>query len=302
MSGIDPYYDDVGLLLPLNGAYDFSKYQRPLNVSGVSWVDDAQGYGKQAYFAAGSKYIDISNVNGLTFGANDFTIECQMTPEQGDPYPTLIDKRYGGADFDWALWFRGSDRFLVFTYGTASNRFDLVATGVPVTYGEQQHVAVARGGSTLRIFVGGTIAGAWDFNVTIQNKEPLVRVGWTTGGYSDGDYKGRMRDLRITNRCLYADAFAPPGLLMDFSVPGRTLVADRSSPVAQIGGNATKATGGPVDHVVIRAWDTKVLVDEVTPDTNGAWSARVPPGDYDITYLADGFAPVCHGPYVVADG
>jgi hypothetical protein len=64
--------------------------------------------------------------------------------------------------------------------------------------------------------------------------------------------------------------------------------------------------GGTVVHptprlvrVLVRNWVTHHQTAATRPDDTGAWSVAVPAGRYDIAYLADGRAPVCHGPYVV---
>jgi hypothetical protein len=53
----------------------------------------------------------------------------------------------------------------------------------------------------------------------------------------------------------------------------------------------------PEVAVILRHWTTRRIIAVARPDGAGAWSARVPAGNYDIAYLADGHAPVCHGPY-----
>jgi len=65
-------------------------------------------------------------------------------------------------------------------------------------------------------------------------------------------------------------------------------------------GRVTVSTGGPADEVVIRAWASRKLVARVYPDSNGDWTAQVPPGTYDVSYIKAGCAPVVHGPYEVA--
>jgi hypothetical protein len=51
--------------------------------------------------------------------------------------------------------------------------------------------------------------------------------------------------------------------------------------------------------IIIRHWRTHHVTATTRADESGAWSAAVPPGQYDISYLADGRAPVAHGPYTV---
>jgi len=66
-----------------------------------------------------------------------------------------------------------------------------------------------------------------------------------------------------------------------------------------ISSNLTTQAGAPGDEVVIRNWTTRELVAKVIPEANGDWSAEVPPGTYDVSYIAENCAPVIHGPYTV---
>lgn len=60
---------------------------------------------------------------------------------------------------------------------------------------------------------------------------------------------------------------------------------------------AVEGTGSPT--VVLFDWHTRRAVITAKPDTDGAWSATIPPGDYGIMYLVDGCDPITHGPYTV---
>ena len=64
-------------------------------------------------------------------------------------------------------------------------------------------------------------------------------------------------------------------------------------------GNVTTSSGVPAAEVVIRAWASRKLVARVYPASDGSWSADVPPGRYDVTYLNEGCQPITHGPYHV---
>lgn len=65
-----------------------------------------------------------------------------------------------------------------------------------------------------------------------------------------------------------------------------------------IGGNATTCTGEPAEEVAIHHWLSRELDQTVIPDAQGNWTATILPGNYSLTYFADGFKPVCHGPYL----
>lgn len=68
--------------------------------------------------------------------------------------------------------------------------------------------------------------------------------------------------------------------------------------MSQITGKAKKFDGTAVDYVSIFNWSDGKCVSQVTPNASGVWVY-----DYDanlhcgITYIADGCAPITHGPY-----
>jgi hypothetical protein len=71
----------------------------------------------------------------------------------------------------------------------------------------------------------------------------------------------------------------------------------------QITGNATVASGGPIDAVRVFEWPTGALAAIATPDEGGDWTATIETtGDYGVTYIAEGHQPITHGPYYIEAG
>lgn len=131
-------------------------------------------------------------------------------------------------------------------------------------------------------------------------KTPAVNGRFTLFGFAPGDYHLLIPDTR-------------PGAIDDKIVrvtidettkdldPLPIYMPYAGTPVT-LSGNATKATdGAAIDDVVVRAWRSKELVASAVPDESGDWSVTVPPGRYDITFRAEGCAPVCHGPYTILE-
>jgi len=97
-----------------------------------------------------------------------------------------------------------------------------------------------------------------------------------------------------------SDAFAR--IILDANsgdLPPLVLTQGYIGDLVTISSNLTTQAGAPGDEVVIRNWTTRELVAKVIPDANGDWSAQVPPGTYDVSYIAENCAPVIHGPYTV---
>lgn len=67
-----------------------------------------------------------------------------------------------------------------------------------------------------------------------------------------------------------------------------------------ITGNVTTQAGESADLVRIFRWPDNKLETTAVPDAAGDWSTIVgAPGEYGITYTADGCQPITHGPYYV---
>jgi hypothetical protein len=73
----------------------------------------------------------------------------------------------------------------------------------------------------------------------------------------------------------------------------------RAAPPIKSGGNARTAVPlAAVDLVAVRDYDTKESLGYSVPQPNGDWAHPIPAGRrYDLTYYAEGCAPVVHGPY-----
>ena len=129
----------------------------------------------------------------------------------------------------------------------------------------------------------------------------FVNVKTDAGGeaevtaYAEGDYYIIVRnpagpDDHIENLTINStSAFEPP---LEVFLP-------YVGALVTLSGRVLMSSGGPADEVVFRAWESRKLWARVYTDGNGDWSVDVPPGKYDVTYIAEGCAPVVHGPYNV---
>ena len=53
----------------------------------------------------------------------------------------------------------------------------------------------------------------------------------------------------------------------------------------------------PEVEVVVFGWQSRQLYGRIAPAEDGSWSTALPAGSYGLSYLANGFAPISHGPY-----
>lgn len=64
--------------------------------------------------------------------------------------------------------------------------------------------------------------------------------------------------------------------------------------------NINTTGGAPVSRVLIIYAASNETYTTAIPDSSGAWSANVPPGDYYVAYVSPGCQPIIHGPYNVS--
>jgi len=240
------------------------------------------------YFNGTNHKLGFSASSDFAFGTGDFSISVWVRHVAAAGGGVTKDKLiFGGYNTSPnMIFFLTNDALYPAIWDGTAQRTSSIA----VTANTWTHVAFSRVSGTLRIFVNGAqgyaAANTINFSGTAE-----VYVG---GSASDRFFSGHMQDLEVLKGVgRYAAAFSVP--------TGPTVVStfpDRR-PGSAINGTAKTAAGEAADVVIVRAWDTKTLLASVTPNSDGTWSAAVPPGDVDITAIKSGCAPLCHGPYTV---
>jgi hypothetical protein len=206
---IDPYFANVSLLLPLNGAnnsttfIDASSNGFTVTPSGDVKIrtDQSMFGGASAYFDGGSDFLDIAASTAFQF-PGDYTIELWVRPDVLTSYMSVLEL---GAYNDGALIRTstgGGD--LVYVNGSNGNAAGLF------TVAAWSHVALVRSGSTNTFYVGGTSAFTIGSGSTLNTTPNGVRIGsalHTIGQH----YTGYVDDVRITKGVArYTSNFTPP--------------------------------------------------------------------------------------------
>jgi len=153
-------------------------------------------------FASGANYLSIPAIQSQNL-TGQFTIEhwiyFNSTPGTTVIWGNMATSTSGG----WQLITSGGTSLIFQQSGTSTNQ--TTASFTPST-GTWYHLAVTWDGTTLRIFVNGTLAGS---NTALP---PNTFQGWDIGGRSDGyGIDGYIDDFRITNGLArYTANFTPP--------------------------------------------------------------------------------------------
>ena len=157
------------------------------------------------YFNGSNSYLQTNQAN-TAFGTDDFTIEAWLYMTSVSGSRNIYDGRNSGTQNIPTIYYNGG----LYYYTAGSNRIDGGALSANTWY----HIAVARSGSSTKMFVNGTQVGSTYSDSTnyVNNGGSGLNVYW--GNYSGnlgGDYIGYMQDMRITNGLArYTSSFTPP--------------------------------------------------------------------------------------------
>lgn len=216
---LDPYYDDVSLLVNADGPdgtsfVDGSNNNLAITRNGGVVQGSYSPFSKSAPYVAspsgGSGYFDgdgdyLTLPAGLAtaFGTGDFTVEAWVNfSNAGNTSVYIFDNRNSGQTGNWAF-FRNEFNGLEWYTGSAS-----ISGGLLVA-GQWRHVAYSRSGTTGRLFIDGTqVATATDStNYTVSST-----ISYVGSRYSIAEYiNGYISDFRVAKgTAVYTANFTLP--------------------------------------------------------------------------------------------
>jgi len=231
---IDPYWNNVVLLLDGSGGgtatiTDNSSAGNDMtNVStGVSNLSTTGPYNSTQNvldFDGTNDYLVETNASGdFTFGTDDFTIELWLKAGSSSPNETPgildFDFAYGGNTTSphgvndyWVFHqIAGSLEYAFFANNTSGSVTKLVNTTVSNTT-DWNHLAITRSGSTVKMFLNGTLASTSTSLVADMSStrtDPKLFIGFQN--LSSRYWNGEIADLRITRGVArYSGSFTPP--------------------------------------------------------------------------------------------
>lgn len=221
-TGIDPFFSEVELLLPMDGTNgsttftDASDNGLTVTANGNAAISTSEGKfgGASAYFDGTGDYLSVTYNAAIALGSDSFTLECWVFPtitptsaatiysnrastavfagvnisiSQNTLYPTLIVSFNGSS---WGI------------LGTSS---------VALTEDEWNHLAVVRNGSQWNLYVDGVSGISATTSGSVYDDGSNAIMGSVPGGgfYFTG-YIDEFRITKGTNGARYTAAFTPP--------------------------------------------------------------------------------------------
>ena len=190
----DLYWNDVSLLLSMNGSNASTTFtDSSSNAFAVTANGNAQITTTDPKFGTGALTLDgtgdfltVASDAKFAFGTGNFTVECWVYVNSGNSNNGLFT--FGGTSSGLALSVI-SGQWTLSTAGSGGTTMGAVTTGA------WQHLAVARSGSSLRLFIDGTQLGS-----TVTDSTNLTDNALKIGYYYSSSYaiNARIDEFRVT--------------------------------------------------------------------------------------------------------
>lgn len=200
----DPYWANVSILLHMDGTdgstnfIEFKNGYTP-TVSGSCRITSSDYmFGGGAMYGDGTTdYISWRGAYGNVFeyGTGDYTIECwaKLQSWSGSSFRCLMDQRLSGNGFYPTIYLQ--DNGTIFFYFNSGNRI-ISSTNVFQT-GSWKHVALARSGTSTKLFVNGTQVGSTYTDGAYYTGSGQIMIGKNTLSATQ-DWVGWIDEFRIT--------------------------------------------------------------------------------------------------------
>lgn len=204
----DPYWGNVSLLLPFDGADGSTTFidqkGNTLTRDGAVQISTAQSRfgGSSAYFNGGVLYTGDSSSFGVSNG--DFTVEGFVSGNvPSSQFWCLFDNRSAGKE-GFSLNLGGNLHTLCY----ANNSAVIAVSNIEVPRFKMAHVAVSRQNGTVRLFINGKLCGSVSDTRTMASTAAAY-IGRAAGGYQGST--GYMDMWRMTKGVArYVADFTPP--------------------------------------------------------------------------------------------
>jgi hypothetical protein len=181
--------------------------------NGPIWVDGK--YVKALSFDGTDDYVSIGSSSSLEF-SQQFTVACWAKVEDstGD-HQVILAQNYGYSDI-YGIEYQPDGHTPQFFVGTSSGVRQYAVSSLVVQFGEWVHLVGCFDGSSVRIYVNGTLRGTTDLIGSIDIKDKPIQLGAHTEPSDRNWFRGTVDNVMIYNRALSADEvmahylFPPP--------------------------------------------------------------------------------------------
>ena len=178
-------------------------------ISGATWTSSGK-YGYALAFNGSNSLVSIADSDLLDF-TTDMTIEAWVYPTvTPNTWKTIILKEAPGF-YVYALYLSPTRRPAAVVVSNGQEHGFEGSSMLPLN--TWSHLALAYDGTTLRLYVNGSLAGSLTVSAAVQTSTGALRIGGNS--VWGGEYfTGRIDDVRI-----YSSSLSPAEIQTDMSTP-----------------------------------------------------------------------------------
>jgi len=225
LSSIDPNFDDVSLLLHMDGSdgsttfTDSSGNAYAITANGNAQIDTAQSKfgGAAGLFDGAGDYLGINDDDSLSLQSSGWTVEAWVrfaSLAAGEFYP-IFSKGQGSYSREYVFDVRNDAGTIEARAGVYADGsfYSNAARTISVSVDTWYHIAWSHDGTNVRIFIDGVQQGsAGSLSAAPGNRTEPAFVGrHRVPGVLDRYFDGHIDDFRFTNGVArYTSSFTPP--------------------------------------------------------------------------------------------
>jgi hypothetical protein len=228
-----------------NSIADNSTVARAITSTGSPRIGSLNPFGSASgwsgYFDGSGDYLTVPSDVAFDFGTGDFTIECWAYRTGAGTDDRFLVSRGNGGNF--LLRWNAAGVLQFYLNATLINSYTYA---FPIN--TWVHIAVARAGSTCRLFVNGVEVSSVANSAAVSSAAAPVLIG----GIAASDYfQGYISNMRIVKgTAVYNAAFTPPSSALT-AISGTSLLTLRDNTFKDNSSNSLTVT--PSGNVAITA-------------------------------------------------
>jgi len=162
--------------------------------------------GSSIYFDGASDICTTPDNNAFTF-TGDFTVEAWIRPVVNKAQTVISHWFNGNAGLCSFAIQLNSAGAVNFSYGIGTSNVAMASSAAAIAINQWTHVAAARSGTSLKLFVNGQVVATKVASGALNNCPNVL----TVGAYNGDWYNGYIEDLRLTKGVArYTTNFTPP--------------------------------------------------------------------------------------------